>query len=123
MLVCSATVAWPAGNIQEQGLCAADCGPDKWEKFLGIQRAAGQNLHFMLLAEPNFSQIQGIRQGLDSAFPLSAKIGSWPPPLCITPLPPWFKAARVHTIHRSWEQVGDPQERGRWAGLCTACWH
>ena len=75
---------------------ASDCGPDKWEAFLGIKRAPGENLHFMLLASPNFTQIHGIRSGLDSAFPLSAKLGQHPAP----PPPPILLLPKVLSTPR-----------------------
>ena len=50
-----------------------DAGPDKWADLVGVQ--AGQDPHFVMLADPYSFPVQDLLMGMDFAFPRAAKIG------------------------------------------------
>ena len=50
-----------------------DSGPDKWADLVGVQ--AGQDPHFVMLADPYSFPVQDLLMGMDFAFPRAAKIG------------------------------------------------
>ena len=60
-------------HIDNDALPDLDSGPDKWEELVRV--SAGDNPHFLLLADPFSTRADDLLMGLDFAFGGSVKIG------------------------------------------------
>lgn len=60
-------------HLLENDLPDLDSPPDRWTESIGV--AAAEQPHFILLADPFSANINDLLQGLDFAYPNSAKVG------------------------------------------------
>ena len=60
-------------HIEGPDLPNMDAGPDKWETMVGVQ--AGEDPHFVMVADPYSFPVQDLLTGMDYAFPRATKIG------------------------------------------------
>lgn len=55
---------------------AADAPPEEWAQLLGVDLHSSHPTNFIILAEPEFSKLTELTDGLDFAFPAANKIGA-----------------------------------------------
>jgi small ligand-binding sensory domain FIST len=60
-------------HTDTQNLPDEDASPDVWRRWIGMESV--ENPHFIVLADPFSAQVEPFLNGLDYAFPSSAKIG------------------------------------------------
>lgn len=60
-------------HLQADRLPDLDAGPDKWETLMKVE--AGQDPHFVMLADPYSFPVQDLLMGMDYAYPRATKIG------------------------------------------------
>ncbi len=56
-------------------LLLADAPPEQWAQLLGVHLHSEHPTNFILLSDPEFSQLMELTAGLDFAFPAANKIG------------------------------------------------
>ena len=60
-------------HTDTQNLPDEDASPEVWQRWIGVD--AAENPQFIVLADPFSAQVEPFLNGLDYAFPASAKIG------------------------------------------------
>jgi small ligand-binding sensory domain FIST len=61
--------------LATSAVLASDAPPEEWAQLLGVDLVSPYPTNFILLAEPEFSKLTEMTDGLDFAFPSANKIG------------------------------------------------
>jgi small ligand-binding sensory domain FIST len=75
----AAAAAAAAAATTATAAAAADAPPEEWAQLLGVDLHSSHPTNFIILAEPEFSKLTELTDGLDFAFPAANKIGALAP--------------------------------------------